>query len=116
MKAQAFSTSAQVPVSRAEADRVAHELFAEAAEAAEEPRQVSIQDFGEFFTIVVFKPVTDLSEPDTLLSVDLGRSVSVLDKSSGRISFWPSLAEEDIAAQFRECLNADEIEDAEWPT
>lgn len=112
MKAQAFPTSARIPVTAAEADRVAHETFAAAAAQGEE---ISVRDFGEFFTIVAYKPVTDVDDPDFMLSIDLGRSVSVLDKTSGRISFWPSLAEEDVAQQYRQCLEAQDIEEAEWP-
>lgn len=57
MKAQTFPTSARVPVDEPEARRVAREQF---AEALEEGRQCSVRDFGEFFTILVVKPVTDL--------------------------------------------------------
>jgi hypothetical protein len=112
MKVQAFPTSARVPVDEPEARRVARERF---AESLEDGRQISVRDFGEFFTILVFKPVTDLSDPDAMLSLDLGRSVSVLDKSTGRISYWPSLAEEYVADQYAACVAAGEIEAAEWP-
>lgn len=64
----------------------------------EERREVGIYEFEDGYVIWVAEPFPeDLSRPPATV----GGGMTVIDKATGHVSYWPSLHPEIIAEQYR---------------
>lgn len=116
MKWQAYPAECTTPVSPAEAERIARRYLVSDREVAEGYSLV-LEEHEICYTMRTRpapKPVTDPTVPPR--PPEPGQSVTVIDKETGGVTFWPSWPMATVAQAYKEAKLAGNVELLdEWP-
>lgn len=106
-KVPAYPTNAVTPLNLAEARRIADEYLSSPAERAAGYRNL-LDEYDICFTVVTAAPPS--------AGADYGAAVTVIDKKTGCISYWPSWSTDMVAEEYKRVLKAGEVEiQPSWP-
>ena len=118
MKMPAYATDARPPIDLAQAHLLVERYLVPDVGLLPEGATLDISEFASCFTVVKRLPPPPVGEDGIPLHpVEPGGGVTVIDKETGAISFWPSWGTSFAAQKFAEAKAAGEIEHkTEWPT
>ncbi|MFC9894329.1 hypothetical protein ACFVMC_11600 [Nocardia sp. NPDC127579] len=106
MRVHAYPTDAAVPVALAEAERIAATHLSDPGDSTAGVENV-VTEFDSCFTVVPVTPTpADRTAPPPLAPV------SVIDKATGAISFWPAYPVALVAEQY---AATDLVIEDDWP-
>ncbi|MCP2287255.1 hypothetical protein ACFYT3_21885 [Nocardia amikacinitolerans] len=114
MEVHAYPTSATTPVDLAAAQQIAARYLSVTEQGSEIAHLVTEFD-GGFVVVAVRGPIPENSSP--LPPPVIGGTVSVIDKATGAVSYWPTYPAAVIAEQYDEMLRTGRLIVADdWPT
>ncbi|MEV0245677.1 hypothetical protein AB0H76_03700 [Nocardia sp. NPDC050712] len=110
MQVHAYPTDATVPVALPEAERIAATHLADPGDAAAGIESI-VTEFDTCFTVVARVPST----ADQTIAPPL-TPVSVIDKATGAVSYWPSYPVTLVAERYGAALaDAGLVIEEHWP-
>jgi hypothetical protein len=117
VKWRAFPAECTTPVSPAEAERIAWRYLVSDHEV-EEGYSLVIEEYEICFTVRTRPKPQPVSEPMAPpMPPEPGQSVTVIDKETGGVTFWPSWAMHTVAEAYKEANLAGNVELLdEWPS
>jgi hypothetical protein len=113
----AYPAQCTTPVSLEEAERIARRYLVTRAET-QAGYSLVIEEYGPCFTVLTRPEATPPADPTAPpRPPQPGSAVSVIDKETGGVSFWPSWPMEQVAQAYQEAKLAGEITFLdEWPS
>ncbi|MEV6427327.1 hypothetical protein [Nocardia sp. NPDC051463] len=116
MDIHAYPTESSTPVDPTEAARIA-DHYLSGDDDAEQGITNLLTEFDCGYTVVAIFPPPPGTDPHTPpLPPAIGGSVSVIDKSTGAVSYWPSYPADLVAEQYAEVLRTGRlIIEPDWP-
>lgn len=115
MEVHAYPTSATTPVDLAAAQQIAARYLSVTDQLDGGIAQLVTEFDGGFVVVAVRGPVPEGDSP--LPPPVIGGSVSVIDKATGAVSYWPTYPAALIAEQYDEMLRTGRLIVADdWPT
>ncbi|TQM31174.1 hypothetical protein [Nocardia bhagyanarayanae] len=115
MEVHAYPTSATTPVDLAAAQQIAARYLSVPDQLASGIAHQLTEFDGGFVVVAIRGPVPESTSP--LPPPVIGGSVSVIDKATGAVSYWPTYPPALIAEQYDEMLRTGRLIVADdWPT
>ncbi|MBR7832075.1 hypothetical protein KDL01_02325 [Actinospica durhamensis] len=117
-KMSAYATDGPAPADLAQASLLAERYLVPEVGLLPEGARLHVVEFASCFTVVKITAPPPVGEDGIPLHpAEPGGGVTVIDKETGAISFWPSWGESFVAEKYAEAKAAGEIEYVvEWPT
>jgi hypothetical protein len=117
VKMPAYATDCHPPIDLEQAHLLVQRYLVPEVGLLPEGAVLDVDDFGPCFTIVKRTPSPPVGEDGIPLHpVEPGGGVTILDKETGEISFWPSWGTSYAVEKYAEAKAAGDIEHfAEWP-
>ncbi|MFQ6395786.1 hypothetical protein ACLMAJ_20255 [Nocardia sp. KC 131] len=116
MDIHAYPTKASTPVDLTEAERIA-DRYLSGDDDVERGITNLLTEFDCCFTVVAIFPPPPGTDPHARPAPPaIGGSVSVIDKSTGAVSYWPSYPTDLVAEQYADALRTGRlIIEPDWP-
>jgi hypothetical protein len=112
---RAYPAECTTPVSPEEAERIARRYLVSAA-LVDDGYSLAIDEFDACFTVRTRANSSQDAGSTVLRPPQPGSAVSVIDKGTGGVTFWPSWPAAAVASAYQEAKLAGDVELlGEWP-